>query len=178
MLTQKRLKELLKYDPETGIFTWLKRAPETFKTTRAASIWNAHFAGEPAGLSGSKYYSRICVDGKKLLAHRLAFLYMGGRFPISDVDHISGDKRDNRWRNLREATRAENQRNTKLRTDNKSGVHGVSYLTKKGRWRATIYNNSKQIFIGEFDNFDDAVIARKEAEKRYNYHPNHGRKMP
>ena len=102
---------------------------------------------------------------------------MEGSYPPDQIDHINGDRADNRWTNLRHANNTENSRNTKIACNNSSGVTGVCFNKREQKWRAAIGNNGKVISLGDFDNFDDAVRARKEAEKLYNYHPNHGRSI-
>jgi len=177
MLTQKRLKQLLDYNPETGVFTWLRRKQESFHNPSAGKRWKTMFEGKPAGSVGWGNYVKLTVDGRYVRAHRLAFLYMEGDFPPDQVDHINGNPKDNRWANLRKATPEENSKNTKIGSTNSSGVVGVSLYASQNKWVASICHKSKTIYLGYFDDFDDAVLARKEAEKLYNYHPNHGRQM-
>jgi len=176
MITQHRLKEILDYDPASGVFTWLYRPFDTFKAVGAAKRWNARYAYSPAGTLKSDGYIHISVGGKKWLAHRLAFLYMIGRFPPVHVDHINGVKNDNRWINLREVDRIENCRNMKMYSTNASGVAGVHFHELSKRWCSQISGNSKRINLGYFDDFFEAVCARRSAENLYNYHSNHGRK--
>lgn len=88
-LTQKRLKKLLYYNPDTGIFTWKINSRRSLKDAPAGNL-------HPSG------YIRIGIDSKEYRAHRLAFLYMEGYIPENDVDHINRVRDDNRWKNLRE----------------------------------------------------------------------------
>lgn len=161
-LQQSELKKLLHYCPETGVFTW-KLSQGTVKKGSAASSVNA------------RGYPRIGVNGKMYTQHRLAFLYMEGEFPPDGVDHINGIKEDNRWSNLRKASQRENGKNTKLGHNNTSGVSGVSYERKSNSWRARISVDGVRLSLGNYKHFFDAVAARKSAENKYNYHPNHGR---
>jgi len=92
-----------------------------------------------------------------------------GRWPTVEIDHIDGDRGNNHPDNLREATRQVNARNCALGKDNTSGAKGVFWSC--GKWRATILKKS----IGRFDTFDEAVVARKAAERLHGFHPNHGR---
>ncbi len=145
-MTQKQLKKKYYYDPHSGIF---------FNRT----------TGQPLGFFDSRpkdCYIHVC--GKP--AHRLAFLYMTGKIP-KEVDHVNGVRTDNRWENLREVTRRDNTRNAHMLKTNTSGACGVSWSTDKNKWRAQIAINHKNIHLGYFDNIQEAVCARKEAEKKY-----------
>lgn len=157
-LTAERLRELLHYDPETGVFTW------KVTLSRRAS------AGSIAGAYGAnKGYTPISVLKRKYQAHRLAWLYMRGVWPPEDLDHINRDRSDNRLANLRLASRTENSQNANLKRNNTSGCKGVSWHIQSGRWRAHLMLNRRQIHLGLFDAFDDAVAARKAGEAQY--HP-------
>ena len=114
-LNQSRLKELLAYDPDTGVFTRL------VKSNRNVRI------GAVAGTCDSKGYGQISVDGKLYRAHRLAWLWMTGAWPVAQLDHRNGVRHDNRWENLREATNGENNQNAAIRSNNTSGFMGVCW---------------------------------------------------
>jgi len=159
MLTQGRLKELLHYNPDTGVFTH-KSNPDP----RAV-------VGGVVGTINGHGYLILTVDGKTRNAHRLIFLYMDGSFPDKDIDHINGIKTDNRWANLRTVTQSENSKNAKLSKANKSGLPGVYWYEARKRWRVVCSTR----FIGRYEDFFEAVCARKSAESRENYHINHGR---
>lgn len=165
MLTQTELKKILRYDPEAGLFFW---AVDTYRSKRGS------VAGTLSALTRRKdiNYRVIGVNRRNYLAHRLAFLYMTGSFPDGVVDHINHDSSDNRWANLRKVTPTDNNRNTRMHHDNKSGICGV-WLDRE-RWVAKIGVNSSQICIGRFNNLFDAVCARKSAEIKHGYHKNHG----
>jgi hypothetical protein len=157
MLTQKELKRLLSYDPETGLFTWLKSRGTVAKGSIAGSI-------------GSKGYVKIQISGKTYLAHRLVFLYLGLELP-EDVDHINHNRIDNRLCNLRQVSRADNCRN---RTNpNTQKVFGVCEIRDK-YYQVVIGQDSKKIELGCFNDYFEAVCARKSAELKLNYHRNHG----
>tara|TARA_R110001606_G_scaffold190822_1_gene338772 strand:+ start:384 stop:701 length:318 start_codon:yes stop_codon:yes gene_type:complete len=98
-----------------------------------------------------------------------------GDWPADQIDHISGDRSDNRIENLREATQTENSRNMKTLANNMSGVMGVSWDKRERHWIATISDDNSSVRLGRFKSFEDAVAARKAAEVEYGYHPNHGR---
>jgi hypothetical protein len=154
-LTQARLKERLHYDPDTGIFTWVK-----------PSFMRPDFVGKAAGGDVNGYVS-ICIDRKNYPAHRLAWLYVHGRWPDSEIDHINRNRSDNRIRNLREATHAENLRNMSMGKNNTSGVLGVSWDSKNQKWRAHITVNAKFKSVGRFVHKEDAISARRAAAEKY-----------
>lgn len=142
-LTQARLKELLAYNPETGEFA-------------------RH--GKRCGGPDVGGYILISVDGARHKAHRLAFLFMLGRWPEGDVDHANRNTSDNRWSNLREATRAQNCANAGARSNSKSGVRGVC-LTTRG-WKAQIKVSGKNNHLGYFGSAEAASAAYKAAAQR------------
>ena len=146
-ITQERLKQLLHYSPDDGQFRWLVKA------VRKVNI------GDVAGCVSSIGYVQISVDKKLHLAHRLAFLYVTGEFPVNDVDHINCDKSDNRWVNLREATRQQNVHNTGIRGDNTSGKKGVYWHSTRGKWVAQVQLSGERIHLGLFKDIVDAAKA-------------------
>ena len=164
MITQSTLKEKLKYNPVTGIFTW-----------RENVLYHKKHAGSIAGYQCVDNYVRIALDSKIHLAHRLSFLYMNGKFP-EEVDHINHNRVDNRWVNLRSTTSTGNKRNLSMSRSNISGFTGVSWDDCNKKWRTKININGKTIHIGRFCNKEDAIKARKEANVKYGFHANHGKK--
>lgn len=155
-LTQARLKELLEYNPDTGVFTW--------KESRGLAL-----AGGTAGYV-SKYgggYIKIKIDRVEYGAHRLSFLYMSGIIP-DEVDHINRDRTDNRWLNLRSVNSMSNARNRGRMNTNKSGVTGVH--KDRTLWRATIMIKSKHLYLYRGDCKHDAVMARYKAEVELGWH--------
>ena len=177
MLTQERLKELLTYNPITGVFTWKPRKGEKSFNTRLAGREAGSVQNRGNGRKGVRI--KIRVNNKFHFAHRLVWLYVYGKFPDNEIDHINGNPLDNRLCNLRDVDRALNCRNLTIRTHNKSGLHGVWFSKKSGRYVVRIGDNHPtrkgSKFIGSYLNFFDACCARKSAELKYNYHPNHGR---
>jgi hypothetical protein len=147
-LTQSRLKELFHYNNETGLFTFLYSRP----TSR-------YLKGKIAGASDCQYgYINLFVDGKLYRAHRIAWLYMTGKWPSEKIDHKNGVTDDNRWCNLREATNGENLQNMrKARKDNSTGFLGV--YPCNGRFRAAISVSGKKYHLGYHDNAEDAYAA-------------------
>ena len=146
-LTLARLKEVLTYDPETGLFIW-----RINRRGRAK-------AGTVAGADNGVGYIVIRLDGENHKAHRLAVFYMTGKWPIADTDHKNCKKSDNRWGNLRPATRSQNRANTNVRADNTSGFKGVVWDSKSSKWRAQTMVNGKRKYLGLFDKVEDAVGA-------------------
>ena len=174
--TPETLRKLLSYDPDTGLLMWKRRPLEMFATKNAFKSWNTRYCGNLAfGSIDGRGYRQGAIFSKYCLGHRVAYAVYYGVWPVGDIDHINGDKVDNRIENLREATQTENSRNMKIPTTNTSGVIGVSWDKKARRWRAGITAAGKQVYLGTFESFDDAVAARKAAEVKYGYHPNHGR---
>lgn len=159
MVTQARLKELLDYNPSTGIFTW--------REGRGGMA-----AGSVAGCVSSEGYVQLTVDGKHYKAHRLAWLYVHGEFPLNQLDHINRVRTDNRICNLRPATHAENAQNQRKHRDNTSGVTGVSWDKKSRKWRANIRLNGRKIFLGLYETIKEAAAARAAGKaKLHTFHP-------
>lgn len=151
VLTAARLKELLRYCPDTGVFDWISN-----NGMRVC-------IGKPVG-SKSRGYLRIRVDGKKYFAHRLAWLYVHGEWPEHELDHVNRDRADNRIANLRPASDTQNQRNRGIQRNNSSGVTGVYWRPADRKWQAMIKINKKLISLGVFALKGDAVQARRAAE--------------
>lgn len=145
MVTQERLTELVKYDPETGLFTRkVKRGP-----CRSGSVISSKRMDD---------YLRMCIDYKVYFAHRMAWLYMTGGH-VSMIDHKDGDASNNKWCNLREANPMQNQYNAKLSKRNKSGCKGVRLIKDTGRWTAQIGIDGKRVHLGTFDSRENASKA-------------------
>jgi hypothetical protein len=153
MLTAARLREVLNYDPETGVVTWLVRAANCIRI------------GDIAGCINPKGYHQVRIDRATYRTHRLAFLYMTGEWPPNETDHINGDKADNRWTNLRLATRSQNQANLRKMATNTSGYKGVRW--HKGKWEAKITVNGQQKYLGYFDCPATAHAVYAEAAKKH-----------
>ena len=163
ILTQARLKELLHYDAETGIFTWIKPSCNRVK------------AGGIAGYKCKTHgYIFIGVDNVNYRAHRLAWLYMTGEWPENQIDHVNHLRSDNRWNKLRSVSHQENSKNAPIRSTNKSGVTGVHFHKPLKKWVAYITVSGTRIHLGLFNCITAAAISRKAAEIKYNFHENHG----
>lgn len=156
MLTQQRLREVLDYNPQTGIFKWRRQASTGTSADGARNRW----AGKIAGASHVEGYRLISVDNEKFRGARLAWLYMTGEWPQHHVDHIDGNPSNDAWANLREATRSENMCNTKTRADNLSGARGVSWNARKGLWHARVNVRGKLHHCGYFKTIEEAKKAR------------------
>lgn len=154
MLTQERLKELLHYDEETGVFTWL------------ISPRNNVPSGSIAGQIDNKGYVRIIYKRKLYLGHWLAWFFVYNKWPDNELDHINGNPTDNRISNLRDVTRKQNMENKKIYKTNKSGYSGVTWHITKKKWCARIGHYGKRLYLGEFDNLKDAIDARIKAENK------------
>lgn len=174
ILTQQYLKECLHYDPETGVFTWLERPRHHFKRQNEWVFWNRFRRPRNPARINVRGYAIISINYQKYGAHRLAFLYMVNEWPKGEVDHIDHCKTNNKWSNLRSVSVQENHRNMKPNRLNTSGFMGVSYLKRRAKWEAHITVNGKKKTLGAFDDIKDAVDARREANKKYGYHGNHG----
>jgi len=153
VITQERLKEVLDYNPETGIFTWNKTLP------------NGISAGAKAGGVDSHGYIQIKVCGVAYLASRLAILYTDGYWPENTVDHGNRVRTDNRRINLREASHRCQARNRSTSIGNVCGVKGIRWRVDRGRWEARIAINRCHEHLGYYDNLLDAAYARYAAEQ-------------
>ena len=176
------LRRLLDYNPETGELRWKERPVWMFANThlggRFASRkqWNTRYANRPAFTSvndAGYFYGRVFKSGHR--AHRIIWALHYGEHPVGEIDHINGDRKDNRISNLRDVSRKENRRNTRRLDSNTSGRTGVSWSKSNSKWHAYIGSRNTRQNLGWFESFDDAVSARRRAERRHNYHLNHGR---
>lgn len=147
--TQADLKATLHYNPETGLFTWLRPVRKGIS------------AGDEAGRTTGLGYCLIGLHGQKLLGHRLAWLYMTGALPDQSIDHVDGDRANNRWSNLRVADRHGQARNQGLRRNNKTGKKGV--YVSRARFKVVIRAGSKPIHLGVYETADEAAHAYNKA---------------
>lgn len=157
-LTAERLRERLKYDPITGVFTWL---PAQGKGRRKEGT----VAGHRSKDSG---YVLLWVDDRLYRAHRLAWLYVTGGWPPRLIDHKDRNRANNCWSNLRLANDKQNSENASLRCDNTSGARGIRF--DRNRWVARIYTEGREIYLGRFEQRPEAEKARLAAEKKFFTH--------
>jgi hypothetical protein len=146
-----RVRELFHYDAETGVFT------RKIRTSNSTKV------GDVAGGNNGNGYVSIWVDGRRVLAHRLAWFYVHGEWPTTDVDHINGNPQDNRIANLRLATRSQNLANMKPHRDGQSGFNGVSWYKPTEKWTSQIWVNGKNRRLGYFSTAEEAAKAYADA---------------
>lgn len=155
---------------------WNRRTKELHENDRGRRIFNTIYAEKEAFTNiNPTGYRRGRIFGKNYLAHRVIWAIHYGEWPKLHIDHINGNKLDNRIENLRDVDNSENQRNHPLRKNNKSGVVGVSWDSGCLRWKSQICINGRNTYLGVFKNFEDAKECRRLAEKKHGYHENHGR---
>jgi len=178
---QAMLLKLLRYDPDTGKLVWRERSPDMFSDdgTHTAEVrcggWNKRFSGKPAFASDTGHgYLEGFICNDKFLAHRIIWKLVTGHDP-EFIDHINGVRSDNRFCNLRTVSIRENSMNTKIRARNRSGCHGVTWRPESSNWRAMIKVGAKFMHLGHYDDVEEAIRVRRAAERKYGYHPNHGR---
>lgn len=152
-LTHTTLLSLLKYNPKTGIFTWRRNN-------------SRRRVGDRAGGVGAKGYWMIGISDKRYYAHVLAWFYMTGEKPVMGIDHRDGNGMNNRWRNLRLATKRQNAANAKLPSTNTSGYKGVSWNRKLHKWHVTIRREGKSTYLGLFLSPKAAARAYRDAALR------------
>lgn len=167
------LMERLEYIPETGELIWRWSDIQWFKDERAQKIWNTRYAGKPATHQRRDGRLVLSVRGRKMFAHRVAYALHNGCWPEGETDHINGDNSDNRAKNLRAVSKSGNMRNQKRNSTNTSGHTGV--VERGDKWGAMIGTRSGQKWLGTYACKTAALVARKAAEVKHGYHPNHGR---
>lgn len=155
-LTQEILKQLLDYDIETGLFSWTNHKDVYFMNR-----------GQSAYKKTSNGYFYISINRKRFAAHRLAFLYVSGRFPPDMVDHLNGVRSDNKWSNLREVSNTENQQNQRQASKNNShGFMGITWHARDKSWQAQIRVNNTRKFLGYFKTPEEAHNAYLVAKRK------------
>jgi hypothetical protein len=158
ILTQERLKMLLNYDPETGVFTYAAPRPKV----RVGAVAGHTHAGHG--------YRQIKLDGRLYLAHRLAWLYVYGRWPDDILDHIDRDRTNNRLANLRPSNKYLNRQNSKIQHNSTSGVKGVTWNVTHQKWHARISLEGRRYHVGWFQTIEAAIEARQKAEVKLHAH--------
>ena len=155
MIEYEAVRNILNYDKLTGEFT-LK-----IKHSRNVKV------GTIAGSVRPNKYRAIRINYRLYFEHRLAWLWMTGKWPENEIDHINRDRSDNRWSNLREATSFQNQHNTCKPVTNKSGFKGVHWYARKRKFQAQIRVNGRRLHLGYFDTPEKAAVAYRSASMLY-----------
>ena len=163
MLTQNLLHELYTYDADQGKLIYKRHTNNRVKV------------GNVVGCIGAYGYRVARIQGVTYKHSRLVWLFNTGSLPSDTIDHINGNRDDDRMENLRAVTQAENRKNCAISSQNTSGIQGVSLYKRTGRWRAHIGDGKKSIHLGYFKTRDEAVNVRLQAEVEFGYHENHGR---
>lgn len=157
MITQEEVKRYLDYNPDTGIFRWKDGASRKMR------------GGAIAGDIGSKRYISIGINNRSYQAHRLAWLYVYGEMPKSQIDHINRIRNDNRIANLREVDFFINNRNKGLQRNNKSGYSGIKWCSRINRWEVQIGGKKTRKYLGCFKTLNEAIKKRTEYESLLGY---------
>jgi hypothetical protein len=167
LVTPAHVRQLLAYDPDTGLFTW---------RPRGLGYWDTRYAGKPALTTVCKDgYQTGVISSKRFYAHRVAIAHVTGAWPEGEVDHVNHDRLDNRIANLRVVDRTGNRRNLGTLVTNQSGVCGVHWAQHISKWVAQIGVDGGRVYLGAFDDLEEASAIRKQAELKYGFHPNHGK---
>jgi hypothetical protein len=143
-LTAEYVRSILDYDAETGTLTWRYNSNKPLN-------WNARYAGERAGSVTNMGYIRLSINNKEYMAHRIIWLHQMGGMLKSEIDHINGIKADNRFCNLRLATRQQNEWNRPGHKNVSSKHKGVFWVARDKRWRAEITHNGRFQYLGQYE---------------------------
>lgn len=167
--TPEQLRQLLRYEPETGKLFWSPRPIEMFATKRAYGAWHSNFCDKEAfAAPHSKGYRFGTLLGRCFLAHRVIWAMYYGEWPKEEIDHINCNKEDNRISNLRSASRLQNMRNVRVKSSNRCGFKGVTFHAETGKWRARINQSRTSISLGLFDTPEAAHSAYCLAAEKQN----------
>ena len=175
------LDQILRVDPSTGLLFWKERTCDSFagdhaRASHSANHWNVLRSGKAAlNFTTALGYKSGNIGGKFFFAHRVVFALVHRRWPEDLIDHINGDRSDNRPANLRDSSHLENQRNKKRPITNTSGGVGVQWIADRRQWRAVIKVGGRAKHLGMFCTLSEAAAARKIAETENGFHANHGR---
>jgi hypothetical protein len=161
-LTQEKIREFVIYDEGTGALVWRRRE----ETSQYLKSWNKRFAGRETGSLDREGYTQTEVCGKYYRVHRLIWLYVYGSWPNGQIDHIDGDRANNRLANLREATPSHNRQNLSAVTTKESGLVGVTRMSRGDRWQARIGIDGIYHYLGSFECPDEAHAAYLKAKAR------------
>lgn len=174
--------KLLRYDGCSGKLFWRSRTNDMFSSnglmaSQRCRAWNTRYCNRPAFDSNDQFgYKRGQVMGKFLRAHRVIWAMETGAWPSDQIDHINGDRADNRMFNLRDVNISENGRNRAISSANTSGVCGVIWNKGGSRWVAHIHSGGRRLYLGSSESFSTMASVRKSAEAEFGYQPRHGTK--
>lgn len=159
----------LSYDPISGHFTW--------KEGEARNNLAGKRAGTVKKGKNKNGYREIHIAERIISEHKLAWYFVYGEWPDQEIDHINHDRSDNRISNLRLVDRSTQNRSACRRKDNTSGITGVYWCKRTGKWLAAINYEKKNYTLGRFDNIEDAAKARQEAQEKFKFSPTHGKEL-
>lgn len=176
-ITPELLRQLLDYDPETGVLTWKWRDRSWFTNGHEWSRWNTRYAGFPAfTYQSNDGYLKGSILGTSFSAHRVCWTIHYNIGPVGHIDHIDGNRSNNRLLNLQDTDRLGNARNVKLSRRNTTGTLGVRPYARTGKIKADVGVAGFNVHLGYFDTVAEAVEAREKANVIYGFHPNHGKR--
>lgn len=178
-LTKDVLDQTLIYCPSSGQLTWRPRSRDWFKSNASYVRYNKLSANTPAlTANNGEGYKTGTLLGARVKAHQVIWVMLHGSLPEKgkEIDHINGDRSDNRLENLRCVDKSDNSKNQKLCSRNQTGVSGVSWYKPTKKWLVRINVAKKTKCLGYFDDFKEACEVRAQAEKENNYHKNHGKR--
>lgn len=173
-LTYAEVARLLKYEPEAGRLFWRERPRSMFKSEHLWRLWNFRFAGKEAFTALRRGYPAGGILGRVYCAHRVAWLLFYGVWPTHEIDHIDGDKTNNRIANLRDVPKSVNLRNARMKRNNTTGATGVYWDKRSAKWQAQITVDGRQRSLGYFDEKADAVAARAATNEKHGFSARHG----
>lgn len=166
--SQEELNRIFDYNPDTGSLSWKPREDRS-------SGWNEIYAGKAAGCVDVHSYVAVKIGDIPMKAHRLIWKMVNGE-DADHIDHINGDRSDNRISNLRDVSALENQRNRKLNGNNSTGHTGVVWNARRQKYVASICVKGTHTYLGGFTKIEDAISARQAANITFNFSENHGAK--
>lgn len=183
-ITPELCRQLLRYEPETGKLFWRSRPASMYsdsvchggvRTAQwAAGAWNNRHSGGEAFTAKTDGYHVGTILGVMVRAHRVAWAIIYGAWPTAQLDHMNGDRADNRLANLRAVTNFQNHRNEGMSKNNTSGVNGVCWDKQTGKWRATIKIAGRNVCLGRHESKEAAIGARLDANERFGFTARHG----
>lgn len=174
------LRSLVEFDAKTCLVFWKRRGVEFFQNSktplRMCNTWNSRFAGKPAfaHVNGAGYFHGAIL-GEKMLAHRVIYALANEKWPEFTIDHINGNRKDNRPENLRDVTHIENMRNQPVSKASDTGITGVHFDKNRNKYEAHITVCGTTNHLGRFETIEEAKLARDLANTEFGFHQNHGR---